>query len=60
MQIFDPDNPSLWREVGVIHMQLGRLKHAVEAFEAFVTRAPDGPDRTKIDPVVRELRERLH
>jgi regulator of sirC expression with transglutaminase-like and TPR domain len=60
MQIFAPDNPVLWREAGVIHMRLGRLKHAVEAFEAFIARAPEGPDRTKIGQVVRELRERIH
>ncbi len=60
MQILDSGNPTLWRESGVIHMRLGQLKEAIEAFEMFVTRAPDGPDRTKIDQVVRELRERLH
>jgi regulator of sirC expression with transglutaminase-like and TPR domain len=60
MQVLDPDNPTLWREAGVIHMRLGRLKHAVEAFETFVARAPEGPDRAKIGQIVRELRERLH
>lgn len=60
MQILDPNNPTLWREAGVILMRLGRLKHAVEAFDDFLTRAPDGPDRTKISQVVDELRERLH
>ncbi len=60
MQVLSPDNPSLWRETGVIHMRLGRLKHAVEAFENFVAHAPEGPDRAKIGKVVNELRERLH
>jgi regulator of sirC expression with transglutaminase-like and TPR domain len=60
MQMLDPGNASLWREAGVMHMRLGHLKHAVESFEGFVARAPDGPDRRKIGQVVQELRERLH
>jgi regulator of sirC expression with transglutaminase-like and TPR domain len=60
MQMLDPTNASLWREAGVMHMRLGHIKHAVEAFEGFVARAPEGPDRRKIDQVVQELRERLH
>ena len=60
MQMLSPNTPALWREAGVIHMRLGRLKNAVEAFEAFVARAPEGPDRAKIGQVVHELRERLH
>ena len=60
MQVLDPDNATLWREAGVMHMRLGHLKHAVEAFEEFVARAPEGPDRRKIGQVVQELRDRLH
>lgn len=60
MQILDPGNASLWREAGVMHMRLGHLKHAVEAFEGFVARTPEGADRRKIAQVVEELRERLH
>jgi regulator of sirC expression with transglutaminase-like and TPR domain len=60
MQVLSPDNPALWREAGVIHMRLGRLRRAVEAFESFVSRAPEGPDRAKIGQVVNELRDRLH
>ena len=60
MQTLDPDNVSLWREAGVMQMRLGHLKHAVEAFEVFIARAPEGADKRKISDVVRELRERLH
>lgn len=60
MQVLDPENAGLWREAGVMHMRLGRLKHAVEALEGFIARAPEGPDRRKIGQVVQELRERLH
>jgi regulator of sirC expression with transglutaminase-like and TPR domain len=60
MQILSPRQAALWREAGVMHMRLGRLKHAVESFEGFVARSPDGPDRRKIVSVIQELRERLH
>ena len=60
MQVLDPDNAALWREAGVMHMRQGRIKNAVESFEGFVARAPEGPDRRKIGQVVEELRERPH
>jgi regulator of sirC expression with transglutaminase-like and TPR domain len=60
LQVLDPDNIALWREAGVLHMRLGHLKYAVESFEAFVSRSPEGPDKRKISQVVQELRERLH
>ena len=60
MQMLDPDNASLWREAGVMQMRLGHLKHAVEAFEGFIARTPEGADRRKIAQVIEELRERLH
>jgi regulator of sirC expression with transglutaminase-like and TPR domain len=60
MQVLDPENATLWREAGVMHMRLGHLKHAVESFEGFIARSQDGPDRRKIGQVVQELRERLH
>ena len=43
-----------------MHMRLGHLKHAVEAFAGFVTRTPEGADKRKIAQVIEELRERLH
>ncbi len=60
LQVLDPDNVGLWREAGVLHMRLGQLKYAVESFETFVVRSPEGPDKRKISQVVHELRERLH
>ena len=60
MQVLNPEQPALWREAGLMNMRLGRLKNAIDAFEGFVARAPEGPDRQKIAHVVRELRERLH
>jgi regulator of sirC expression with transglutaminase-like and TPR domain len=60
MQVLNPTQAALWREAGVMQMRLGRLKHAIEAFEGFIARVPQGPDRQKIAQVIHELRERLH
>ena len=60
MKVLSPGQAAFWREAGVMQMRLGRLKHAVESFEGFMARAPDGPDRRKIASVIQELRERLH
>jgi regulator of sirC expression with transglutaminase-like and TPR domain len=60
MQILNPRQPALWREAGVMRMRLGQLKHAIEAFEGFVARCGEGPDKQKIVQVIQELRERLH
>jgi regulator of sirC expression with transglutaminase-like and TPR domain len=60
MQLLCPDQSALWREAGVMHMRLGRMKHAIEAFEGFISRAPEGADKQKIVQVIRELRDRLH
>jgi regulator of sirC expression with transglutaminase-like and TPR domain len=60
MQVLSPDQPVLWREEGVMQMRLGRMKNAIDAFEGYILRAQDGPERRKIVQVVRELRDRLH
>jgi len=60
MQILSPDQSYLWREAGLMHMRLGRLKHAIEAFEGFISRAPESSERQKIVQVVRDLRDRLN
>jgi regulator of sirC expression with transglutaminase-like and TPR domain len=60
MLLLSPSSCSLWREAGVLHMRGGHLKRAIEAFDQFVARAADGPDRHKIAKVVQELRERLN
>jgi regulator of sirC expression with transglutaminase-like and TPR domain len=60
MLLLSPESSSLWREAGVLHMRGGHLKRAIEAFDQFVARAAEGPDRHKIAKVVQELRERLN
>ncbi|EKV30455.1 Protein sirB1 [Caenispirillum salinarum AK4] len=59
MLLLAPDDPVLWRERGLMHMRTGDLPGAVTALEEYVARAPAGPDRERIDVVLRELRQRL-
>lgn len=59
MLLLAPDDPALWRERGLMHMRVGDLPGAVTALEEYVARAPAGPDRERIDVVLRELRQRL-
>lgn len=60
MQLLAPDDPALWRERGLMHMRVGDLPGAIGALDEYVARAPEGPDRTRIDLVLQELRQRLH
>ncbi|GAA0586922.1 transglutaminase-like domain-containing protein [Caenispirillum bisanense] len=60
MQRLAPDDPALWRERGLLHMRVGDLPGAIGALDEYVARAPEGPDRTRIDLVLQELRQRLH
>lgn len=60
MQLLAPDDPALWRERGLMHMRVGDLPGAIGALDEYVARAPEGPDRTRIDQVLQELRQRLH
>jgi regulator of sirC expression with transglutaminase-like and TPR domain len=59
MLLLTPDDPALWRERGLMHMRVGDLAGAVTALEEYVTRAPNGTDRERIEAVLRELRHRL-
>ncbi|WP_404381795.1 SirB1 family protein [Caenispirillum salinarum] len=59
MLLLAPDDPMLWRERGLMHMRTGDLPGAVTALEEYLARAPEGPDRERIDVVLRELRQRL-
>jgi regulator of sirC expression with transglutaminase-like and TPR domain len=59
LRLICPDDPTLWREKGLIHLRLGALPEAVAALDRFLAMAPPGPDWQRVDLVVRELRQRL-
>ena len=55
-----PGDPSLWREVGVLHARLDQIPAAVAALEECLRRG--GPDeaRYQTSALLQELRGRLH
>lgn len=60
MQLLMPDSAALLREAGLLHLRLGQLSQAVGALETYLTRAPVGPERSRIDTVVQDLKQRIH
>ena len=60
MQILMPDSAALYREAGLLHLRLGQMSHALQALETYLTRAPQGPERSRIDTVVKDLKQRIH
>ena len=60
MQVLMPESAALYREAGLLHLRLGQMSHALEALETYLTRAPVGPERSRIDIVVKDLKQRIH
>ncbi|NKB44306.1 MAG: tetratricopeptide repeat protein [Alphaproteobacteria bacterium] len=60
MQILLPDSSALCREAGLLHLRLGQVSQALSALEDYLNRAPQGPERSRIDTVVKDLKQRIH
>ncbi len=60
MQVLSPDSPAIYRETGLLHLRLGELSQALGALEAYLMRAPHSVERTRIDTVVQDLKQRVH
>ncbi len=60
MQMLAPDLPELWREVGLIHAQLGNMRASMSSLEQFVTRAADGPARHEAAVLLQKLKTKLN
>ncbi len=58
MLLLAPDQPSLWREAGMMNLHLGRLEPAAAALEAFVARSPSSTARHRASLLLQELRRR--
>jgi regulator of sirC expression with transglutaminase-like and TPR domain len=54
-----PDDHRLWREAGLMYMRLGDLEAALESLDHYLSMAPAGEDRSRIEQVMSELHERL-
>lgn len=60
MQLLMPDSSALCRETGLLHLRLGQVSEALSALEDYLNRAPQGPERSRIDTVVKDLKQRIH
>ena len=60
MQAIFPDSAALCREAGLLHLRLGQMSQALRALETYLSRAPNGPERSRIDSVVQDLKQRVH
>jgi len=60
MQVLVPESAALCREAGLLHLRLGQMSQALGALETYLTRAPSGPERSRIDSVVQDLKQRIH
>jgi regulator of sirC expression with transglutaminase-like and TPR domain len=60
MQLLMPDSSALCRETGFLHLRLGQVSEALSALEDYLNRAPQGPERSRIDTVVKDLKQRIH
>jgi regulator of sirC expression with transglutaminase-like and TPR domain len=58
MLLFSPDEPSLWREAGMIHLRLDHTSQAIVALEEYLRLDTDGPSRYTASVLLRDLRER--
>lgn len=60
MQLLLPESVALHREAGLLHLRLGELSPALAALEQYLARAPQGLERSRIQTVVRDLKQRIH
>ena len=60
MQLLLPDSVALCREAGFLHLRLGQPTQALRILEGYLTRAPTGPERSRIETVVKDLKQRIH
>lgn len=60
MLMLAPDLAELWHEAAQLYRRLGSMRAAVEAFEQYIVRAPDGLGRHRAAALLQQLRARLN
>lgn len=60
MQLLLPESAALYREAGLLHLRLGEVSQALSSLEEYLTRAAVGPERSRIETVVKDLQQRIH
>lgn len=59
-QLIVPNDPSLWREAGMIHARQDRIKDAIHALEHYMRLDSRGESRYSTSVLLQELRGKLH
>lgn len=60
MLMLAPDLPELWQEAGMLHAKIGNLRAAIQAFEEFIRRSPDGAARHQAAALLQQLKAKLN
>jgi regulator of sirC expression with transglutaminase-like and TPR domain len=60
MRLFAPDEPSLWRETGLLEAHAGNLNDAIKALEIFLALADTDQHRHQAASLIQQLRNRLN
>ncbi len=60
MLLFAPQEPSLWREAGILSARLDRIGEAITALEEFLRRGGSNASHYRTSILLQELRSRLN
>src|SRR3954469_2992684 len=60
MLMLAPDLAEVWREAGLLHARLGKMRSAAAALEQVVLRAPDDMARHQAAAMLQQLRSKLN
>ncbi|MBT4889740.1 MAG: tetratricopeptide repeat protein [Rhodospirillales bacterium] len=60
MLLITPDNATLWREAGMIHVHLDRVPQAIEALEEYLRLDTSSSNRYRATALLQELRNKIN
>ena len=60
MRLFAPDEPSLWREAGLLQAHSGNLNDAIKSLEIFMGLADSDQHRHQAASLIQQLKNRLN
>ncbi len=60
MLMISPGSAALWREAGVLHVELGNLRAGILGLEQYLQLGGEAPDRHQVAGALQQLRAQLH
>ncbi|MEE9480443.1 MAG: transglutaminase-like domain-containing protein [Kiloniellales bacterium] len=60
MLMIAPGSAALWREAGILHVELGHLRAGILSLEQYLQLGGQAPDRHEVAAVLQRLRAQLH